>query len=60
MFNTFLTTEQVAQILGVRVERVRTLALAGSIKAYKPVGGRRYRFSKRAVAEYIGCPEEEI
>lgn len=60
MYSTFLTTEQVADILGVKVARVRELALAKSIDALRPEGARRWRFTKQAVAKYMGCKVEDI
>ena len=56
----FYTTEEVAQIVGVSVVRMRELALAGNIKAFKPYGARRWRFTKQAVADYLGCDIKEF
>lgn len=56
----FYTTEEVAQIVGLSVGRVRELAVAGDITGYKPFGARRWRFSKQSVADYMGCTKEEI
>ena len=56
----FYNTEEVAAMLGVSVQRLRVLALAGNIKAYRPEGARRWRFSKKSIAQYLGCAEEEL
>lgn len=60
MYSTFLTTEQVADILGVKVARVRELALSGDIDALRPEGARRWRFTKKAIAKYMGCDVEDL
>lgn len=60
MFSTFLTTEEVAQMIGVKPARVRELALSGNIRALRPEGARRWRFTKQAVADYMGVKKEEI
>ena len=60
MFSNFLTTEQVAAIIGVKADRVRELALAGIIKALRPEGSRRWRFTRQAVADYMGVKKEDI
>ena len=53
----FLTTEQVAKIVGLSAGRVRELAQAQVIKALRPEGSRRWRFTKQAVADYMGVKE---
>lgn len=60
MFSTFLTTEEVAQMIGVKPARVRELALSGNIRALRPEGARRWRFTKQEVANYMGCKVEEL
>lgn len=56
----FYTTEEVAKIVGISVSHLRELALAGNIKAFKPYGARRWRFTKQAVADYLGCDIKEF
>lgn len=60
MFSTFLTTEEVAQMIGVKPARVRKLALSGNIRALRPEGARRWRFTRQAVADYMGVKKEDI
>lgn len=54
---SFYTTEDVAKIIGLSAGRVRELAQAGIIKALRPEGSRRWRFTKQAVADYMGVKE---
>jgi len=61
MWNSnFLTVEEVAKIIGLSCERVREIAAAKDLIGFKPQGGRRWRFTKQAVADYMGCKVEEL
>lgn len=55
-----MTTEDVAQLLGVKVRRVQELAAAGRIPSYRPKGHRKWIFFKKDVASYIGIPSESL
>lgn len=55
-----LKVKEVAKIIGLSEERVREIAAAGNIRASKPVGSRRWVFTAKAVADYLGCKVEEL
>lgn len=47
-----LTAEQVAEMLGIAVDKARILMADGSIKSQKP--GTRWLTSRAAVLNYVG------
>ena len=54
----FMSSAQVAQVLGLSLRRVQELAAAGIIRSHRPKGLRKFIFVKKDVAQYIGMPEE--
>jgi excisionase family DNA binding protein len=52
-----MTTEEVAQFLGVRRKFVYALVERGEIEALRPSGRRLIRFTPQAVANYLDASQ---
>jgi excisionase family DNA binding protein len=50
---SYLTTDQVAEILQVRRQTVVARCRRGEIRHIKVAGGRQYRISTEALSEYV-------
>ncbi|GEM_PF-6080093 len=49
----WLTTKQVAEIIKINENSVYALVRAGILKAEKPFGGRRFRFRRSVINDYL-------
>ena len=48
-----MSSEQVAEMLGMNVQMVRLAARTGNLPAYRLPGGRAYKFFRDEIFEYL-------
>ena len=53
-----LTTEEVATTLGMNIQMVRKYAREGRLPAYRLPGGRKYKFFRREILDYLRQGQE--